>query len=124
METLILAFTLFHKSNACYTELQNTLCLPSKRMLRDISSNLSVNAGAQCEIYLEKKATLLKQHEKLVNLQLDEIHIKPKISYQAGQFVGSADNQKELDSIPTLAQYWFNVVHYNGPWPAYNLGPV
>ena len=71
VETLILAFTLFHKSNACYTELQNTLCLPSKRMLRDISSNLSVNAGAQCEIYLEKKATLLKQHEKLVNLQLD-----------------------------------------------------
>ena len=95
VETLILAFTLFHKSNACYTELQNTLCLPSKRMLRDISSNLSVNAGAQCEIYLEKKATLLKQHEKLVNLQLDEIHIKPKISYQAGQIVGSADNQKE-----------------------------
>ena len=36
VETLILAFTLFHKSNACYTELQNTLCLPSKRMLRDI----------------------------------------------------------------------------------------
>ena len=28
------------------------------------------------------------------------------------------------DSIPTLAQCWFNVVHYNGPWPAYNLGPV
>ena len=28
------------------------------------------------------------------------------------------------DSIPTLAQCWFNVVHYDGPWPAYNLGPV
>ena len=28
------------------------------------------------------------------------------------------------DSIPTLAQCWFNVVHYNRPWPAYNLGPV
>ena len=47
------------------------------------------------EIYLAKKATLLKQHEKLVNLQLDEIHIKPKISYQAGQIVCSADNKKE-----------------------------
>ena len=79
VETLIPAFTLFNQSNACYTELQNTLYLPSKRMLRDISSNLSVNAGAQCEMYLEKKTTLLKQHEKLVNLQLDEIHIKPKI---------------------------------------------
>ena len=28
------------------------------------------------------------------------------------------------DSIPTLAQCWFNVVHYNGPWTAYNVGPV
>ena len=28
-------------------------------------------------------------------MKLDEIHIKPKISYQAGQIVGSADNQKE-----------------------------
>ena len=28
------------------------------------------------------------------------------------------------DIIPTLAQCWFNVVHYDGPWPAYNLGPV
>ena len=36
METLVLAFILFHKSNACYTELQSTLCLSSKRMLRDI----------------------------------------------------------------------------------------
>ena len=25
---------------------------------------------------------------------------------------------------PTLAQCWFNVVHYNGPRTAYNVGPV
>ena len=28
------------------------------------------------------------------------------------------------DSIPTLVQCWFNVVHYNGTWMAYNVGPV
>ena len=28
------------------------------------------------------------------------------------------------DRIPTLGQCWFNVVHYNGPWMAYNVGPV
>ena len=33
-------------------------------------------------------------------------------------------NRRNPDSIPTLVQCWFNVVHYNGPWPAYNLGPV
>ena len=32
--------------------------------------------------------------------------------------------QNIQDSIPTLVQCWFNVVHYNGPWPAYNRGPV
>ena len=34
------------------------------------------------------------------------------------------NNANSPDSIPTLVQCWFNVVHYNGPWPAYNLGPV
>ena len=71
-----------------------TLCVYSAYTC--ISSNLSVNVGAQYEIYLEKKATLLKQREKLVNLHLDEIHMKPKISYyQVGQIVCIADNQKE-----------------------------
>ena len=28
------------------------------------------------------------------------------------------------DIISALVQCWINVVHYNGPWMAYNVGPV
>ena len=49
---------------------------PSKRTLRKISSNLSDHSGIQCETYLKQKVTLLQPHELLVNLMIDEIHIK------------------------------------------------
>ena len=76
VDTLILSFTYFHKSNACYSELQKMFCVPSKRTLRKISSNLSDHSGIQCETYLKQKVTLLQPHELLVNLMIDEIHIK------------------------------------------------
>ena len=28
------------------------------------------------------------------------------------------------DNILTFGQRWLNVVYYNGPWMAYNVGPV
>ena len=34
----------------------------------------------------------LKQHELLVTLQLDEIHIKPKLTYQNGKLIGNSGN--------------------------------
>ena len=90
-----LSFTYFHKSNACYSELQKMFCVPSKRTLRKISSNLSDHSGIQCETYLKQKVTLLQPHELLVNLMIDEIHIKLKISYQCGKITGTAYNHSE-----------------------------
>ena len=77
METLIFSFTYFHNSNACYSKSPKMFCVPSKRTLRRISSNLSVHSGMQCQTYIKQKITL-KPYELLVNLMLDEIHIKQK----------------------------------------------
>ena len=41
--------------------------------------------------YLTRKAQCLEPHERVVN-QLDEIHIKSKLSYQSGKLMGTADN--------------------------------
>ena len=43
----------------------------------------------------------LNPTELLVTLQLDEIHVKPKVSYQSGQLYGNASNrdQKQANRI-------------------------
>ena len=92
VETLILSFTYFHKSNACCSELQKMFCVPSKRTLRRISSNLSVHSMS--DIFKAES-----RPEVLFNLMLDEIHIKPKVSYQGGKITGTADNHSEVAAI-------------------------
>ena len=46
---LIYAFNLYHKSPACYEEIRKVLCLPSKHLIRDISSNIRVDSGNECQ---------------------------------------------------------------------------
>ena len=92
LDMLICAFTLYHKSPSCYLQILKLLCLPSVRLLRALSANLTVGEGNASQQYLKGKAELLKSHEHLVNIQLDEIHIKSKVSYQNGKLVDNADN--------------------------------
>ena len=100
-DTLILAFTWFHKSSAYYQIIQRHLALPRVRMLRDVASYLNVGANNTTFKYLQNKVNYLNLAELLVTLQLDEIHVKPKVSYQSGQLYGNASNrnQKQADRI-------------------------
>ena len=52
IDMLIYAFNLYHKSPACYEEVRKVLCLPSKHLIRDISSNIRVDSGNICQKYL------------------------------------------------------------------------
>ena len=93
IDILIYSFSIYHKSPACYTELRKLLCLPSKELLRDISSNISIGSGNVCQNYLKNKAARLQPNERMVNLQLDEIHIKSKVVYENGNVRGYAENK-------------------------------
>ena len=93
IDMLIYAFNLYHKSPACYEEVRKVLCLPSKHLIRDISSNIRVDSGNICQKYLKSKAALLQPNELKVNIQLDEIHIKSNVAYQNGKLIGYAENQ-------------------------------
>ena len=42
--------------------------------------------------YLKEKAALLEEHERTVNLLLDEIYVKPMVSYKAGRIIGTSEN--------------------------------
>ena len=95
IDMLLFAFTLYHKSPACYLQVLNLLCLPSVRLLKALSANLNIGEGNVSVAYLKRKAQLLAQHKKLVNIQLDETHIKSKISYQNGKVFGNAENHEQ-----------------------------
>ena len=91
VDMIISAFSFFHRSRACYVERQKILTLPSIRLLKDISSNLS-STGNLSLSYLKNKADCLDHKELLVNIQLDEVHITSKLVYHSGKVIGSADN--------------------------------
>ena len=63
-------------------------------MLRSVSSNLNVVLPVQYVNFLKQRAYLFKPQELLVNVLLDESHIKSCLSHQSGQLFGGADNQK------------------------------
>ena len=50
---IIYSFTIFDKSYACYGELRKTLCLPSRELLRDISSLCVLILGMYVKIILK-----------------------------------------------------------------------
>ena len=94
-DTLIFAFQIYHKSSSSYLELRQLLCLPSIRLLQSVSSNLDVSDSNTCITFLKSKAALLTPDELLVNVQLDEIYVKPKIQYKGDKIVGCAENKDQ-----------------------------
>ena len=77
VDMIISTFSLFHRSRACYVELKKIITLPSIRLLKDISSNLSYTGNLSLS-YLKNKADCLDHKELVVNIQLDEVHITSK----------------------------------------------
>ena len=73
------SFQIYHKSPSYYIKLQQLLCLQSTRMLQDVSSSLQVGDNSNCVTFLQGKADMLKPSEPLINIQLDEMYVKPKL---------------------------------------------
>ena len=104
IDMLICAFAWYHKSPACYLQIKKLLCLPSVRLLCSLSSSLDVGEGNVSIKYLTRKAQCLEPHERVVNIQFDETHIKSKLSYQSGKLIGTADNNDQKPG--TRIQYF------------------
>ena len=60
VDMIISTFSFFHRSRACYVELQKILTLPSIRLLKDIYSNLSSTENLSLS-YLNNKAECLNR---------------------------------------------------------------
>ena len=75
-----------------YQELRNSgiLCLPSKAILRRLTSALSVTAGLDdgTMAYLKMRINKLSPRERLVNLALDEVYSAQGVELAAGKVTG------------------------------------
>ena len=95
---LFIKFCLYlrHKSSGAYELLRNSGCLqlPSQRTLRDYTHHIKSSAGfnEQVDLQLIKTANVekLSEHEKLVGLILDEMHVKEDLVYDkwTGELIG------------------------------------
>ena len=93
-DCLIMAFSLHFKSASVYEYLRDSyLILPSSRLLRKLSANISPDLDSNSCVYLEKKAQYLKDSELYVNVLLDEIHVKPLLSYKNGKLTGCSEKE-------------------------------
>ncbi|KAH7948992.1 hypothetical protein HPB49_003981 [Dermacentor silvarum] len=67
------------------------IALPHRSTLMRICSQYNVNPVNEqndegCLRYVKKRSSLLKPHEKIVTIMMDEIHIQPYFEYKGGWF--------------------------------------
>ena len=98
-DTVIVAFQIYHKSPYCYMELQQLPCLPSIRMLQDVSSSLQVGDNSNCITFLQSKAAMLKPSELLINIQLGNAENKEQAASRIQCFINSRITSKNKDVI-------------------------
>ena len=95
------AFLLFTRSSACYRILYSSdvIILPHTSTLRRISTVLTVVPGSENleqVNFLKLRSSQLKERERFVVLQMDEIHVNPALSYKNGAISGAALNSSTM----------------------------
>lgn len=91
-QTLMLASTLYVQSSASYIALYNSkfVCFPHPRNIKKLIGKFSL-LGSDLEgsiEYLKTKLPLLKDHEHIVNIHLDEIYVNPELHFKGASIVG------------------------------------
>ncbi|KFM76100.1 hypothetical protein X975_20538, partial [Stegodyphus mimosarum] len=102
-DILFFAYSLYIKSAACNHCLYDSqlTCLPSNDHLRKILPLLKLDGSTSNETdskYVKGKAKKLLEHEKLVNLLIDEVHVKKKVNYKGKTLIGFAENFEGIEA--------------------------
>ena len=105
---IVLASSIFHCSPAAYNFLKETffLTLPNVDYIRKLGSSNDIDSPGITDdhvSYLKQRLSGLSGDKKLVNVMLDEIHVKSRLQYKGGKIKGSSDNTPGLaNSIQTF----------------------
>ncbi|GFW54105.1 uncharacterized protein TNCV_3829131 [Trichonephila clavipes] len=95
---------MYIKSTPCYSYVRDkgNIILPSVRQLQIVASGLNVTPGLSTlanENYLRGRCKELKDHEKQVILQIDEIFIKSAITYKCNKIIGFTEKGEAATTI-------------------------
>lgn len=99
LDSLISSMLFYTSYPAGYRFLRDSqyLTLPSPNYLSSFNKgNIQTGAAAQ---YLKQQFLFLEPQEKYVDLLLDEVYVKPQISYKGDNILGVADNLQASSSI-------------------------
>ncbi|GFS57752.1 transposable element P transposase [Trichonephila clavipes] len=97
---------MYIKSATCYSYVRDkgNIILPSVRQLQRVASGLYINVTPGLstlanENYLRGRCKELKDHEKQVILQIDEIFIKSAITYKCNKIIGFTEKGEAATTI-------------------------
>lgn len=96
-DMLIWACTVFFTYPASYRFIRNSgiMTLPHPSYLKKLSMELGTNRSGihnSHVTYLKEKAKVLNENELVVNLLLDEIYVKPSVSFKGGKIEGLCES--------------------------------
>jgi Transposase protein len=113
-QCLLSAFRINCASRPIYCYLrENCLTLPHPSYLRSLSSCFTLNNEESHFIYLQQKCNVLNESERSVVLLLDEIYVKPKVTYKGGSLQGFAENADSAQATTVLAYMISSVMSKN-----------
>lgn len=99
VNTILNAFLIYVQSVKCYDviRLNNILSLPHPRYLQKLSASFAVSPVSENENtnFLKHITKHLSGNEKIVNLQVDEIHVKQSLDYKNGHLFGVSSNNTD-----------------------------
>ena len=82
-----------------YSHLRNLFLLPSDRLLRQLSSSITVKADHVDLRYLKRRVESLSNDEKICTLLIDEIYTAKRIEYSNGCFYGITENGEKAKTV-------------------------
>lgn len=100
-ELLIFASLFYNSSPSTYNFVRNYgyIKLPSHTTIKRLNSSLGAGCSSEGThsflAYIKTKVSSLHSDDKIVNLMMDEIHIKPFFDYKAGTIAGKSFNNLE-----------------------------
>lgn len=106
-QTLLWCIKLLMQSSSSYKQLYESeiITIPHYRNLQKIINQRSIKSVHKNPLqYIEVNVNLLKDFEKIVVLQMDEIHINSLFSYKGGSIIGgsSVNSNKNATSVHAL----------------------
>lgn len=97
LETILKSFLIYVQSTKCYNaiRLNNLLTLPHPRFLQKLTASFKLSPSNEDETshFLKAMCKDLPENDKIVSIQIDEIHIKESIDFKNGKLSGIASNE-------------------------------